>query len=81
MKLKKRMAVTSDGREAFTAFNVLEYFADHALLEVLPKLRQFFRFADPDPFADPIAEQPFALSDGGSVRKVPSGRGSLRLSI
>ena len=31
------MAVTPGGREAFTAFNVLEYFADHALLEVLPR--------------------------------------------
>ena len=34
---RKRMAVTRDGREAVTAFRVLELYADHALLEVAPK--------------------------------------------
>jgi 23S rRNA pseudouridine1911/1915/1917 synthase len=34
---RKRMAVTRDGREAVTEFRVLETYAEHALLEVLPR--------------------------------------------
>ncbi len=34
---RKRMAVTRDGREAVTEFHVLETYAEHSLLEVLPK--------------------------------------------
>ncbi len=33
---RKRMAVRREGREAITEFRVLEYYADHALLEVHP---------------------------------------------
>jgi len=34
---RKRMAVAHDGREAVTEFHLLEVYADHSLLEVLPK--------------------------------------------
>ena len=34
---RKQMAVVRKGREAITEFNVLEYYADHALLEVFPR--------------------------------------------
>jgi 23S rRNA pseudouridine1911/1915/1917 synthase len=36
-KQRKRMAVTRDGREAISEFRVLELYADHSLLEVVPK--------------------------------------------
>jgi 23S rRNA pseudouridine1911/1915/1917 synthase len=34
---RKRMTVTPDGRQAVTEFHVLEHFAEHSLVEVLPK--------------------------------------------
>lgn len=35
-RLRKQMAVVRGGREAVTEFRVLEFYADHALLEVFP---------------------------------------------
>ncbi len=34
---RKQMAVVRKGREAITEFNVLAYYADHALLEIFPR--------------------------------------------
>ncbi len=36
-KQRKRMAVTRQGREAVTEFRVLEFYANHSLLEIFPK--------------------------------------------